>query len=96
MVVFADKAAFTALGLEAITPSATHLSQDCYICTHPLDVTPTSTPTSFTLAHATTHLRRPHAAVRIISCSHMHGAQCLDAWLEVSNTCPICKRLLFE
>jgi hypothetical protein len=96
MVVFSDKATFTTLGLEPITPSPTHLSQDCHICTHPLDVTPTSTATSYTLAHTTAHLRQPHAAVRIIACSHMHGAQCLTAWLEVSNTCPTCKRLLFE
>ena len=96
MVVFADKAAFTALGLEAITPSPTHFLQDCYICTHPLEVTAPSTSTTFALAHSTTHTQRPHAAVRIISCSHVHGAQCLDAWLEVSNTCPSCKRLLFD
>jgi hypothetical protein len=37
-----------------------------------------------------------HAAVRITACGHTHGEDCLNAWLEVGNSCPTCNRILFE
>ncbi|KAF2678264.1 hypothetical protein K458DRAFT_463761 [Lentithecium fluviatile CBS 122367] len=38
-----------------------------------------------------------HHAVRIYACGHVHGTECLAAWLEVGCTCPTqgCNRMLF-
>ncbi|KAI4684548.1 uncharacterized protein J4E84_006538 [Alternaria hordeiaustralica] len=78
---------FNSLGLEQVQQSHAHASQDCTICRHPLALHPTkSKPAESKL----------HRAVRIAACGHIVGQQCLDAWLEVGNTCPTCKRLLFE
>ncbi|CAO2655951.1 Nn.00g047540.m01.CDS01 [Neocucurbitaria sp. VM-36] len=87
MTVFASKEAFTTLGLEQITPSRTHASQDCTICLDPLLVhpTPNTAPASDL-----------HDAVRILACGHLLGQECLTAWITVGNTCPVCNRLLFE
>ncbi|KAF2130426.1 hypothetical protein P153DRAFT_375184 [Dothidotthia symphoricarpi CBS 119687] len=86
MTVFASKEALTSLGLEHLQPSHAHLSQDCTICTRPLALTPPHT------AHPT----KSHRAVRIVACGHIHGLECLSAWLDVGNSCPTCKRMLFS
>ena len=85
MTIFASKAAFMQLGLEQVTPSSAHMYQDCYICKDPLDVNIHKTASD---AH--------HSAVRISVCGHMHGQECLAAWLDAGNSCPTCKRILFE
>ncbi|KAF2849969.1 hypothetical protein T440DRAFT_121084 [Plenodomus tracheiphilus IPT5] len=89
MAPFPSKPDFLRLGTQKITPSTSHASQDCYICNDPLAIHPhttqTPTPTS-TL----------HPALRITACSHILGVECLSAWLNTSNTCPICSRMLFE
>ncbi|KAJ4381720.1 hypothetical protein N0V86_003085 [Didymella sp. IMI 355093] len=85
MSILANKAAFVELGLEIIAPSSAHMYQDCHICKDPLSVNAHKTATD-----------KHHTAVRIGVCGHMHGQECLLAWLDVSNSCPTCKRLLFE
>ncbi|KNG51540.1 hypothetical protein TW65_01208 [Stemphylium lycopersici] len=87
MTVFSGKEAFKCFGLEPMKQSYAHASQDCPICLDPLAL----------------HLNQPHqphsklhAAVRITACSHLVGKECLDAWIDVGNTCPTCNRLLFE
>ena len=85
MTLFASKIVFMQLGLEQVAPSTTHMYQDCYICKDPLNINIHTTPSP-------TH----HAAVRIHACGHMHGQDCLAAWLDAGNSCPTCKRLLFE
>lgn len=89
MSIFANKDTFLGLGVEKVEASPAHMSQDCSICTKPLavhhkDSSPQST------------LRGFHQAVRVIVCGHIHGSDCLSAWLSVGNTCPTCKRILFE
>lgn len=85
MTIFTSKSAFVELGLEVVAPSTAHMYQDCYICKDPLDVN----------IH-TTASEMHHEAVRIRVCGHMHGQVCLTAWLDTGNSCPTCKRLLFE
>ncbi|KAF9700118.1 hypothetical protein EKO04_001313 [Ascochyta lentis] len=87
MTIFASKAALMALGLEAVTPSNAHMYQDCCICKDPLHIN-IHTAVSPSDAH--------HPAVRIIACGHMHGKECLEAWLDAGNSCPTCKRMLFD
>jgi|SRR5690242_429654 len=84
MTVFATKAIFMQLGVEQVAPSTAHMYQDCYICKDPLNV---NIHTAATDAH--------HQAVRISVCGHMHGQECLAAWLDTGNSCPTCKRMLF-
>lgn len=85
MSIFASKAAFVELGLETIRPSSAHMYRDCYICKDPLDIN----------IHAAA-TEKHHAAVRIGVCGHMHGQECLSSWLDIGNSCPTCKQLLFE
>lgn len=85
MSIFAGKAAFMQLGLEQVAPTNGLIYQDCYICKHPLDVN----------IHAATS-EEHHSAVRIGVCSHMYGKECLAAWLDTGNSCPICRRMLFK
>jgi ribosomal protein L12E/L44/L45/RPP1/RPP2 len=77
--------------VEQIKPSLVHVSQNCAICTKPLAVQSGS-------ASQEAEVSGYHSAIRIISCSHMHGDDCLNAWLAVSNTCPFsnCNRMLFK
>jgi hypothetical protein len=89
MTVFACKDAFMGLGLEQVKPSASLLHQDCSICTRPLAV-------HHNHASPQATIRGYHTAVRIIACGHCHGQECLDAWLNVGNSCPTCSRILFE
>lgn len=91
MTVFASKDAFLTLGCEQIKPSSAHVSQDCRICTAPLAVLPGSTSREVAVSGY-------HTATRIISCGHVHGEECLNAWLTISNTCPYpkCNRILLE
>ena len=89
MTVFACKDTFLGLGIEEVQPSASYVAQDCSICTKPLalhhnDGSPKA------------RLRGYHDTVRIIACGHMHGKDCLGAWLDVGNACPTCNRILFE
>lgn len=89
MSVYATKDTFLDLGVEKVEPSPAHISQDCSICTQPLalhykDHSPQSA------------LRGFHEAVRIGACGHIHGSECLSAWLDVGNSCPTCRRILFE
>ncbi|KAJ4989693.1 hypothetical protein SVAN01_04723 [Stagonosporopsis vannaccii] len=85
MTIFASKAVFMQLGVEQVMPSTAHMYQDCYICKDPLNV---NVHTITTEAH--------HQAVRVSVCGHMYGQECLSAWLDVGNSCPTCKRMLFE
>lgn len=85
MSIFASKAAFVELGLETVHPPGTHMYQDCHICKDPLDINIYTTATD-----------KHHQAVRIGVCGHMHGQECLAAWLDVGNSCPTCKQPLFE
>jgi hypothetical protein len=89
MTVFGSKEAFLELGLQQVKPSGEHTLMDCSICTKPLDL-------------LTDHgsLQYPdsgyHTAGRIVACGHMHGEECLAAWLDMGHTCPTCNRILFE
>ncbi|KAF1363295.1 hypothetical protein EJ07DRAFT_88490, partial [Lizonia empirigonia] len=85
MTIYASKIAFIVLGLEQVAPSNAHMYQDCYICKDPLDV---NIHTKASAAH--------HSAVRIRGCGHMHGQDCLNAWLDAGNSCPTCKHILFD
>ncbi|KAF3006549.1 hypothetical protein E8E13_006041 [Curvularia kusanoi] len=85
MSIFANRTMFMELGLEKVAPSTAIMHQDCYICNNPLNVNAHATPTD---AH--------HSAIRIGVCGYLHGEECLAAWLQTGNTCPICKRMLFE
>jgi hypothetical protein len=87
MTVFASKEIFNDLGLERVRKSHAHASQDCAICLQPLALLPTKGEVSDA---------ELHTATRIASCGHIVGEDCLDAWLEVGHTCPVCNRLLFE
>ncbi|KAH6865803.1 hypothetical protein BKA58DRAFT_471741 [Alternaria rosae] len=87
MTVFANKETFNSLGLEQVQQSHAHASQDCTICRHAL---------ALHLTKSKSAESKLHSAVRITACGHMIGQECLDAWLDVGNTCPTCKRLLFE
>jgi hypothetical protein len=103
MTIFANKVAFTSLGLEPIAQSATRLAQDCFICKCAIAVTATapvpipSPACASAISNAHAHPReRHHTAVRILACGHVHGADCLDTWLDIGNSCPSCRRMLFE
>jgi hypothetical protein len=89
MTVFANKDAFQGLGMEEVQASVSHASQDCSICDKPLAVHHND-------ASPKSRLHGYHDAVRIVACGHMHGKECLDAWLDVGNACPKCNRILFE
>ncbi|KAH7396643.1 hypothetical protein DE146DRAFT_43395 [Phaeosphaeria sp. MPI-PUGE-AT-0046c] len=89
MTVFATKDAFFGLGLEKVEPSSAHISQDCSVCTKPLAVHHKDSSPQLAL-------RGLHKAVRITACGHMHGSDCLLAWLSTGNSCPTCRRILFE
>ncbi|USP81474.1 hypothetical protein yc1106_08748 [Curvularia clavata] len=89
MTLFAEKQVFKLLGLEAIQPSPLHTSQDCSICTKPLAMQPSPAQEEYSNS-------KLHAAVRITACSHIVGEECLDAWLDTGNSCPICRRELFD
>jgi hypothetical protein len=89
MTVFFNKNSFTSLGLEPIVPLPSHISQGCTICLQPLAVYyDHASPQKVEKGH--------HSAFRIASCGHIHGKTCLSAWLDVGNSCPTCKRVLFE
>ncbi|KAL5118856.1 hypothetical protein ACEQ8H_003178 [Pleosporales sp. CAS-2024a] len=89
MTVFASKDAFLGLGIEKVNPSASLTTQDCTICNKPLAVNHNHfSPQS--------ELRGYHTAARVAACGHMHGKDCIEAWLDVGNCCPTCNRPLFE
>ncbi|KAF2642652.1 hypothetical protein P280DRAFT_548095 [Massarina eburnea CBS 473.64] len=37
-----------------------------------------------------------HTAIKIKSCNHIFGQECLLRWLEEENTCPMCRHQLFK
>src|SRR5262245_43785617 len=88
MVLYKNKEAFFRYGMDTVVPSQYSISHDCIICNDPLLMVPRKhdnqhAPSSF------------HAAVRIKSCRHVHGRECLSAWLEAGHTCPTCSQILF-
>lgn len=89
MPVFSCKEDFLSLGMTDVKPSPSRIAQDCPICIQPLAVhEKDGSPKS--------RLRGYHDTIRITACGHTHGKDCLKAWLDVGNTCPTCKRILFE
>lgn len=78
---------FVRLGLEQVSLSETHASQDCAICSAPLALHPSDAIKSHS---------EYHASVRVFACGHILGQECLDAWLDSGNSCPVCNRMLFE
>jgi hypothetical protein len=92
-MIYDNKEAFLALGVESITPSSYAASKDCDICVKPLAMFPTARSAA---NDATTVEESPfHPALRILSCRHIHGTECLTAWLDFGNTCLTCSRILF-
>jgi hypothetical protein len=93
MTVFTSKDAFVGLGLEQVNPSSARTSQDCCICTKPLAVHNRGISQH-------DDLRNYHPLVRVSSCGHVHGQECLEECLEeclnVGNSCSTCDRVLFE
>lgn len=96
MPVYDNKTDFLSLGIEVVVQSIYHSKTNCTICLEPLDMVETTPSTgSADHDHGSDQDTPLHAAVRIKACNHVHGAECLAAWLEVGNTCPICNRMLF-
>ncbi|KAF1952547.1 hypothetical protein CC80DRAFT_572286 [Byssothecium circinans] len=83
--MFGSKEAFLTSDVEDIPPSRYNASHDCIICLDALSMLPDSTKT----------MTQPHGAVRIKSCRHVHGKECLSAWLDVGYSCPTCGWVLF-
>ncbi|KAF9741516.1 hypothetical protein PMIN06_007300 [Paraphaeosphaeria minitans] len=92
MTVYNTGAEFGMHGIDHIRPSVYHISRDCDICLEPLDLVQ---PSANTKAGDKNH-NRHHPAVRIKSCGHIHGLDCLKAWLQIGTTCPSagCGRML--
>ncbi|KAF1964253.1 hypothetical protein BU23DRAFT_575843 [Bimuria novae-zelandiae CBS 107.79] len=84
MTIFNDKTEFFEYGVELIMPSPYQVYENCKVCLEPIATS--------TIDHASES--RMHAAVRIKSCKHIHGTECLGAWLDIGNSCPTCKRTL--
>jgi len=99
MPVFADKAEFFAEGVDYTFSEGSSSPSQCTIClqtvrvdhsTSRIDSEGQSTEASEdSIDH---HL---HEGVRIKDCGHIHGLECLEAWLDVSCACPTCRRRLF-
>ncbi|KAJ4360563.1 uncharacterized protein N0V89_001128 [Didymosphaeria variabile] len=85
MTVFNTETEFQLHGVDHLEPSAYHISQDCDICREPLALVKATCPND----------KRLHPAVRIKSCHHVHGTECLNAWLKIGNTCPTCGHMLY-
>ncbi|KAL1598975.1 hypothetical protein SLS60_008120 [Paraconiothyrium brasiliense] len=85
MTIFNTEPEFQLHGVDHLEPSAYCISQDCDICQQPLALVKT-------VSSNDNHL---HPAVRIKSCRHIHGSECLSAWLKIGNTCPTCGHMLF-
>ncbi|KAF2642501.1 hypothetical protein P280DRAFT_540367 [Massarina eburnea CBS 473.64] len=83
---------FFARGIETIAASEDNELRDCIICQDPLHMipSPNSLPDGFA-----TPIRLCHHPVRIKSCGHTHGLECLSAWLKTGYSCPTCNRILF-
>jgi hypothetical protein len=43
-----------------------------------------------------TEINMNHAPLQIKICGHVFGEPCLREWLDRANTCPICRKRLFE
>lgn len=85
MTVFNTSDEFHSHGMDHLKPNEYRISQDCDICLKPLALVKETSSDDISY----------HAAVRIKSCRHMHGAECLAAWLKVGNSCPTCDRMLY-
>ncbi|KAJ4295245.1 hypothetical protein N0V90_007256 [Kalmusia sp. IMI 367209] len=94
MTIFNSKQEFFAHGLDQVQPRQHHISQDCAICLEPLDLVQTASGI-MSISGNEKPTSRFHSAVRIKSCQHIHGTECLLAFLDVGNTCPSCSRMLF-
>lgn len=35
-------------------------------------------------------------SIYVLACGHMYHCQCLTPWLLTNNTCPLCRRILYE
>jgi len=96
-MIYNTKEEFLVIGVEAATLNPYAIHTDCEICLQPLQMFPDvpatqqngSSPTSSTDSTAV------HPALHILACRHVIGTDCLIAWLETGNTCPICSRILF-
>jgi hypothetical protein len=108
-MIYDTKEDFLAIGVELVAPSPYAVHTDCEICLKPLAIFADAPPTqhngtsfinSVDLTASTSvasSARKPifHPALRILACRHVHGTECLTAWLETGNTCPKCSRILF-
>jgi hypothetical protein len=106
-MIYDTKKTFLAIGVEPVTTSSYAVEIDCEICLKPLAMIPdassthqngdSSTKPADLTPLASTPTKEPtfHPALRIIACGHVHGAECLTAWLETGNTCPTCACILF-
>jgi hypothetical protein len=90
MAVFKTEAEFHLHGVEHLQPSAHRISQDCGICSEPLALVKSLDNTDGDKQHP-----RLHSTVRVKSCRHIHGTECLTAWLKTGNTCPTCGHMLY-
>ncbi|KAH8730914.1 hypothetical protein GQ44DRAFT_424008 [Phaeosphaeriaceae sp. PMI808] len=89
MSIYACKGTFMGLGIESVSLSTSLASQNCTICTLPLavhhrDASPIALSNGY------------HRAIRITLCGHVHGKDCLSAWLDTGHSCPTCNRTLFQ
>jgi hypothetical protein len=79
-----SKAVLVEHGLQPLPPP----DSECSICHEELQA-PSS---SFNLSK---DMAGTHVAIKVVSCGHVYGAQCLNTWLKTANTCPMCRRVLF-
>jgi len=82
--VHTSKADFVERGLQLLPPP----DPECSICHEELQAPSPS-------AKITKDLGYTHVAVKVVDCGHIFGAECLGTWLKTSNTCPMCRRVLF-
>jgi hypothetical protein len=92
---FTSKADFLANGIEAV-PAKEVEGADCPICQEKLSAAtePASDTAAATAAAIETLCRNP---VKVKSCRHIFGKDCLETWLKgEKSTCPMCRTELFS
>lgn len=67
----------------------------CSICFDPIDLPHILTP-SPTLLNEHNHTLGLEKPVTIVTCGHVFGERCLSKWMDVSNTCPLCRLEFYE